>query len=59
MLWKGKNIVVIPMYHPAASLRNGNVLAQEKLDFIKLKDILAEISKPKDVIVEVEQTTLI
>jgi uracil-DNA glycosylase family 4 len=59
VLWKGKNIVVIPMYHPAASLRNGNVLAQEKLDFIKLKDILAEISKPKDVIVEVEQTTLI
>jgi uracil-DNA glycosylase len=55
----GKWITVVPMYHPAASLRNGNVLAQEKLDFIKLKDILAEISKPKDDKVKVEQESLI
>lgn len=59
VLWKGKNIVVVPMYHPAASLRNGNVLAQEKLDFENLKNILAELSKPKEDIIEVEQTSLI
>lgn len=59
VLWKGKNIVVVPMYHPAASLRNGNVLAQEKLDFENLKNILAELSKPKENIIEVEQTSLI
>lgn len=59
VFWKGKNIVVVPMYHPAASLRNGNVLAQEKLDFENLKNILAELSKPKETIIEVEQTSLI
>jgi uracil-DNA glycosylase len=59
VLWHGMNLVVIPMYHPAASLRNGNVLAQEKLDFENLKNILAELSKPKETIIEVEQTSLI
>jgi DNA polymerase len=55
----GRSTIVIPMYHPAASLRNGNVLAQEKLDFVNLKNILAELSKPKEGIIEVEQTSLI
>lgn len=59
VLWHGMNLVVVPMYHPAASLRNGNVLAQEKLDFVNLKNILAELSKPKENIIEVEQTSLI
>jgi uracil-DNA glycosylase family 4 len=59
IFWKGRNIVVIPMYHPAASLRNGNVLEQEKTDFVNLKTILAEIFKPKDDIVKVEQPSLI
>lgn len=59
VLWHGIELVVVPMYHPAASLRNGNVLAQEKLDFENLKNILAELSKPKETIIEVEQTTLI
>lgn len=31
--WKGKDIVVVPMYHPAAALRNGEVMRQFKLDF--------------------------
>ena len=30
------------MYHPAASLRNGSILEQEKKDFINLKTILTE-----------------
>ena len=59
VLWNGKNIVVVPMYHPAASLRNGNVMEAEKLDFSNLKNILTEILKPKSDIVEVEQKTLI
>jgi DNA polymerase len=59
VLWHGMNLVVVPMYHPAASLRNGNVLAQEKLDFVNLKNILVELSKPKETIIEVEQTSLI
>jgi DNA polymerase len=41
--WNGKMITVIPMYHPAASLRNGNVLEAEKTDFVNLKEILKKI----------------
>jgi DNA polymerase len=33
-------IKVIPMYHPAASLRNGKILEAEKADFVKLKDMI-------------------
>jgi len=36
----GHNVVIIPMYHPAASLRNGNVLAAEKEDFLQLRELL-------------------
>lgn len=39
----GKLLIVIPMYHPAASLRNGNILEQEKKDFLQLKEILSTI----------------
>jgi DNA polymerase len=36
-------IIVIPMYHPAASLRNGKILELEKMDFQNLKKILGKI----------------
>lgn len=32
----GKKRIIIPMYHPAAALRNGNVLAELKKDFQKI-----------------------
>lgn len=38
-----KSLTVIPMYHPAASLRNGSVLKMEETDFINLKALLLEI----------------
>jgi uracil-DNA glycosylase family 4 len=41
--WNGKEIIVIPMYHPAASLRNGNVLNMEKTDFLQLKEKLVKM----------------
>jgi DNA polymerase len=59
VIWHGKNIVVIPMYHPAASLRNGNILETEKTDFVNLKPILTEIFKPVSDKVVVEQPSLI
>ena len=31
--WRGKKIILIPMYHPAAGLRNGNFLTTLKSDF--------------------------
>jgi DNA polymerase len=38
--FNGKQLTVIPMYHPAASLRNGKILELEKQDFINLKKVL-------------------
>ncbi|HKC04639.1 MAG TPA: uracil-DNA glycosylase [Patescibacteria group bacterium] len=43
--WKGKMITVIPMYHPAASLRNGNVMEAEKQDFLQLKEKLSKMKE--------------
>lgn len=36
----GKRRIVIPMYHPAAALRNGNVMKEIKLDFQKISQFL-------------------
>lgn len=41
--FKVKEFTVVPMYHPAASLRNGKILEAEKNDFILLKEILKKI----------------
>ena len=60
--FQGQEIVVIPMYHPAASLRNGNILELEKTDFFKLKDILKNLEDDKEKKKEdneVEQESLI
>ncbi len=56
--WGGRETVVIPMYHPAAALRNGEVMRQEKEDFLKLPEILESIGKeePKE---KTEQMELI
>lgn len=58
--WKGKNIVVIPMYHPAASLRNSNILNLEKNDFYQLKEILSKMKEQKkNEVPKVEQMELV
>lgn len=41
--FKVDNFTVIPMYHPAASLRNGTTLKKEQEDFVHLKEILSTI----------------
>jgi uracil-DNA glycosylase family 4 len=38
--WNGKEILVVPMYHPAAGLRNPEVKRKTMDDFMKLPDIL-------------------
>lgn len=43
--WNGKSVTVIPMYHPAASLRNGKVLEAEKNDFVQLREILSKMKE--------------
>jgi len=62
--WKDRDIVVVPMYHPAAALRNGNMMFSFKDDFRKLPEILnqikqEEITKAKEKKEEVEQMELI
>lgn len=54
VVWNGKNITVVPMYHPAAALRRGEVMQQIKNDFLKLPSYLKEIESK----IEVEQTQL-
>ena len=41
----GKEYIVFPMYHPAASLRNGKIKALEEKDFIKLGQFLAKLNQ--------------
>lgn len=43
--WKGKDIVVIPMYHPAAGLRRVEIKRQTIEDFKKIHEILKEADK--------------
>lgn len=38
--WNSKELMVVPMYHPAAGLRNGNVLKALRTDFTKLGQLL-------------------
>lgn len=46
--WRGRQIKVVPMYHPAAALRNGDVMFQIKEDFLKLPGLLKEINSKID-----------
>jgi DNA polymerase len=52
--WRGRKLTVVPMFHPAAALRAGEVLRQIKEDFLKLPEIVKESEK-----IEVKQMDLI
>lgn len=52
--WKGTKVAVVPMFHPAAALRSGEVMRLAKEDFEKLPQILKEADK-----VETEQMQLV
>lgn len=56
---KGCEIVIIPMYHPAAGLRNEEVKRRTIEDFNKIPDILTEVKQIKIKQIEVEQMELI
>ncbi|OGM60954.1 hypothetical protein A3A75_04280 [Candidatus Woesebacteria bacterium RIFCSPLOWO2_01_FULL_39_10] len=42
--WKGRELVIVPMYHPAAGLRATGVKEQTIEDFKKLSEILKEVN---------------
>lgn len=43
--WQGQNFVLMPLYHPAAALRNGAIAKELEKDFIKLGLYLQTIRK--------------
>jgi uracil-DNA glycosylase family 4 len=58
--WHGRDIIVIPMYHPAASLRNGTVMELEKNDFLQLKEKLVKMKEEeKKKVPKSEQMSLV
>lgn len=45
--WHSIDLIVVPMYHPAAALRNGNVMNQLKEDFLQIPKYFEEVNKPE------------
>ena len=56
--WVGKSIRIIPMYHPAAGLRNPVIKEQLQEDFKKLPNFLSEINE-KEPEIRTEQMKLV
>ncbi len=52
--WQGLDIVVVPMFHPAAALRGTEVMNKFRTDFLNLPNILKENTK-----IEIKQMNLI
>ncbi len=48
--WHNLTFTVMPMYHPAAALRNGNTKAEFVNDFKKLPEIIKGNELPKEVV---------
>jgi uracil-DNA glycosylase family 4 len=48
--WKGIEFIVLPMYHPAAALRNGDIKFKFKRDFEQIPQILKDTGKVDDTI---------
>lgn len=49
MLWQGLDLVIIPMYHPAAALRNGNMMQSFKEDFKIIPQIMKEVRRTEQI----------
>ncbi len=45
--FNGKDLIVIPMYHPAAALRAGAIMEQLKKDFLTIEKVLKDIPAAK------------
>lgn len=48
LLWQNLDLVVIPMYHPAAALRNGNMMQAFKEDFKIILKVLENLGKEEE-----------
>ena len=54
--FQGREIILVPMYHPAAGLRRGEILEDLKKDFLALEHLL---TTPKTIEPSREQLTLV
>ncbi|MEK7526030.1 MAG: uracil-DNA glycosylase [Patescibacteria group bacterium] len=41
--YKNRDVTVVPMYHPAAALRNGSIMTEFKKDFMKLPETFTQV----------------
>ena len=46
--WKGNSVTIIPMFHPAAALRSGEVMQKIKDDFLRIPEIIKGIKEELD-----------
>lgn len=46
--FKSQSLIVIPMYHPAAALRNGSIMTEFKQDFMKLPHYFKEVKDQEE-----------
>ena len=58
LVWDGREIVVIPMYHPAAGLRRPEIKEELEKDFRKIPEVLKDLEE-KDKEKQVEQMKLV
>jgi len=52
--WFGLDLIIVPLYHPAAALRNGAIMAEFKKDFLAIPEIIKNLNKEKKVIIKQE-----
>jgi uracil-DNA glycosylase family 4 len=45
--FQNRKIIIMPMYHPAAGLRRGEILEDLKTDFLKLRELLKSPPPPE------------
>ena len=57
--WKEKEMIIIPMYHPAAGLRRTDIKNQTVRDFLKIPEILSEIEDVEEEEENSEQMQLV
>ena len=53
--FQGQELIVVPMYHPAAALRNGRIKEEEEKDFERLGEFLKKLDGKQELSVKKEK----
>ncbi len=46
--WENLDLTIVPLYHPAAALRNGQIMQQLSQDFLKLATFIKTLAENKE-----------